>query len=65
MSGWTKQFPTKLTKGNPTRRSAAEIIAGHHQMGVEDFKGMVDIDERVYGNLNVMLKYRMVLLQES
>ena len=44
-------------------KSAAELVAEHQEVEVQDLQHLVAIDSRVVNSLNVQLKYRTVLKQ--
>jgi hypothetical protein len=61
MSMWKKKLPSKINEDKPVSKSAAEIVAQHQEVGVEDLLKFVDVDSRVVTNLNVILKYRTAI----
>lgn len=48
---------------NPTKKSAAEMIASYHNISAEDIAKFVDVDTRILTSLNIRLKYRSVIKQ--
>jgi hypothetical protein len=64
MSDWKKHIPEKVKEDAPVNKSAADLVSQHHNVFTEDISSLVPVDSRVFLNLNVILKYRIVLEKE-
>jgi len=62
---WSKLLPAKNFTVSPKNISAADLIADHSHVFVQDFQNIVDFDSRIEHCLNIELKYRNVLIQEE
>lgn len=65
MVNWKKHFPEVIKEESPVKKTAAELISTHHKMSTETLSPLIEIDPRIHLNLDIQLKYKVVLAMEK
>ncbi len=62
MKEWSNKLPSKnISELNPQSMSAADLVTHFNSVTCEDLHPIIDLDQRVWKDINIQLKYRTVI----